>query len=138
MKSSCTTKAAALALVAFYLALAPHAAAGPKDEDLKSRRAQAAKLHEEGAQLFTKGDYEGARAKFREAYARGQNPNSLLNQAEATIRTYHYLEAAALLKSYLALPENDKVTASDRRDAQALLDQASTKLCALDLRALSC
>ncbi len=138
VKSSCTTKAAALALVAFYLALAPHAAAGPKDEDLKSRRAQAAKLHEEGAQLFTKGDYEGARAKFREAYARGQNPNSLLNQAEATIRTYHYLEAAALLKSYLALPENDKVTASDRRDAQALLDQASTKLCALDLRALSC
>lgn len=138
MKTSTLTKSVALSLIALNLALAPQQAlAGPKDEDLKSRREQAAKLHQEGAQLFTKGDYEGARSKFREAYARGQNPNSLLNQAEATIRGFHYLEAAALLKSYLALPENDKVTAADRKDAQALLDEASAKLCALDLRVLT-
>ena len=132
-------KAAMAALVAVTMVSSSQtASAGPKDEELKGRREEAAKLHQEGAQLFTKGDYEAARAKFREAYARGQNPNSLLNQAEATIRGYHYLEAATLLKAYLALPENDKVTATDRKDAQALLDEASAKLCTLDLRVSSC
>jgi hypothetical protein len=114
------------------------ALAGPKDDDLKVRREEAAKIHAEGAALYTKGDYEGARAKFREAYARSQNPNSLLNEARATLKGYHYLDGAKLLKAYLALPENDKVTAADRKEAEGLLDEASVKLCTLDVRVSSC
>jgi hypothetical protein len=112
--------------------------AGPKDDDLKTRREQAAQIHMEGAALYAQGNFEGARAKFHEAYVRSQNPNSMFNEARATLKAHHPLEAAKLLKAYLALPENDKITAADRKEAEGLLDEATAKLCTLDVRVTTC
>ena len=114
------------------------ASAGPKDDELKARREVAGQLHQEGATLYSEGKFEAARAKFHEAYARSQNPNSLFNEARCTLRSGHPLEAAKLLKIYAALPENDKVTAQDRKEAHALVEEASAKLCTLDVRVSSC
>lgn len=116
----------------------PVASAGPKDDDLKSRREQAAQLHGEGAALFAQGKFEEARAKFHDAFARSQNPNSLFNEAKSTLKAGHALEGAKLVKAYLALPENDKVTAEDRREADGLLNEAMAKLCTLDVRVSAC
>ena len=112
--------------------------AGPKDDDLKARRAQAAQLHAEGATFYERGSFDAARGKFHEAFARSQNPNSLFNEARSAGRGGHALDAANLLKAYLALPENDKVTAQDRKEAEGLLDEAMGKLCALDVRVTKC
>jgi hypothetical protein len=112
--------------------------AGPKDDDLKTRREQAAQIHMEGAALYAQGNFEAARAKFHEAYVRSQNPNSMFNEARATLKGHHPLEAAKLLKAYLALPENDKITAADRKEAEGLLDEATAKLCTLDVRVTTC
>lgn len=114
------------------------AAAGPKDDDLKTRREQAAQLHAEGGALFAGGSFEAARAKFHDAYARSQNPNSLFNEAKSTLKAGHALDGAKLLKAYLALPENDKVTPQDRKEAQGLLDEAMGSLCTLDVRVTTC
>ncbi len=112
--------------------------AGPKDDDLKARRAQAAQLHAEGATFYERGSFDAARGKFHEAFARSQNPNSLFNEARSAGRGGHALDAANLLKAYLALPENDKVTAQDRKEAEGLLDEAMGKLCSLDVRVTKC
>lgn len=124
--------------IALATALANPASAGPKDDELKTRREQAGQLHLEGATLYSEGKFEPARAKFHEAYARSQNPNSLFNEARCTLRAGHPLEAANLLKAYLALPENDKVTAQDRKEAQSLMDESTAKLCTLDVRVTTC
>jgi tetratricopeptide (TPR) repeat protein len=92
----------------------------------------------EGAALYAQGNFEAARAKFHEAYVRSQNPNSMFNEARATLKGHHPLEAAKLLKAYLALPENDKITAADRKEAEALLEEAMAKLCTLDVRVTTC
>lgn len=112
--------------------------AGPKDEDLKARREEAVRFHMEGLSLLSQSNFEAARAKFHEAYARSQNPNSLFNEAKSALKAGHGLDGAKLVKSYLALPENDKVTAQDRKDAQSLLDEAMGSLCTLDVRVATC
>lgn len=112
--------------------------AGPKDEELKARREEAVRLHTEGLALLSQNNFEAARVKFHEAYARSQNPNSLFNEARSTLKAGHTLDGAKLVKSYLALPENDKVTAQDKKEAQALLDEASASLCTLDVRVATC
>jgi len=125
----------------FGLALAlatSTAAAGPSDDELRTRREEGARLHGEGSALYAQGKYDAARAKFHEAYARSQNPNSLFNEAKTTLKGGHALDGAKLVKSYLALPENDKVTAEDRKEAQGLLDEAMASLCTLDVRVATC
>ena len=93
------------------------------------------KIHGEGVTLYAQKKYDAARVKFHEAYARSQNPNSLFNEARCEHLAGHPLAAAKLLKVYLALPENDKVTASDRKEAAELLEAAGAGLCTLDVRA---
>lgn len=97
--------------------------------------AEASRLFTEGLARSEKKDYEGARAKFAEAYTKFPSPNALLNLARAEQLSEHPLEAIGHYRSYIALPENPRVTARDRETARSALDECVAKVGRIDVKA---
>lgn len=121
--------------LALMLAFAPAAvslptiayAQGTQDDALtKAARAR----FQEGVEAFDKGNYEAARAAFKQAYALKQHPAVLLNLAQSSLKSGHFLEAAKMFQQYVVDPQGDK-----KADAQRGLTDARAKLGRLDVTA---
>jgi hypothetical protein len=120
---------------ALLLAFAPAAvslpriaqAQNPQDDALtKAARAR----FQEGVDAFDKGNFEAARAAFTQAYALKQHPAVLLNLAQSSLKSGHYLEASKMFQKYLNDPGGDK-----KADATKGLADARAKLGRLDVTA---
>jgi len=120
--------------LAFLLGLAPAAfpavahAQGAQTDDALTKAARA--RFQEGVDYFDKGNFEAARAAFKQAYALRQHPAVLLNLAQSSLKSGHYLEAAKYFQQYIADPQGDK-----KADAQKGLADSRAKLGRLDVSA---
>jgi hypothetical protein len=120
---------------ALLLAFAPAAVSIPRvasaqgaQDDALTKAARA--RFQEGVDAFDKGNYEAARAAFKQAYALKQHPAVLLNLAQSSLKSGHYLEAAKFFQQYLNDPQGDK-----KADASKGLTDARAKLGRLDVTA---
>src|SRR5271166_5026908 len=110
----------ALAPTAVSLPRLAHAQQGAQDDALtKAARAR----FQEGVEAFDKGNYEAARASFKQAYALNQHPAVLLNLAQSSLKSGHYLESAKMFQQYIVDPLGDK-----KAEAQHGLADARAKL----------
>lgn len=96
---------------------------------------QAAAHHKEAGELLAAGKYVEAAKKYLEAYAKSANPNELFNAARAEQVGGRHKEAVKLFKTYLSLPETDRVAAEHRQEASKLVSESESKLCKIDVRA---
>ncbi|HEX4475763.1 MAG TPA: hypothetical protein VH142_11840, partial [Polyangiaceae bacterium] len=84
----------------------------------QDNRAESDRLFNEGIALYGKKDFDGARGKFADAYAKFPSPNALFNLA----RTEQLLGRCSLAlphyRAYVALPENPRITAQNRVEAR--------------------
>jgi hypothetical protein len=103
-----------------------HAQGTQDDAITKAARAR----FQEGVEAFDKGNFEAARASFKQAYALKQHPAVLLNLAQSSLKSGHFLESAKMFQQYLADPQGDK-----KADAQHGLTDARAKLGRLDVTA---
>ena len=113
---------------ALLLAFAPATVSLPRiaqaqnpQEDALTKAARA--RFQEGVDSFDKGNYEAARASFTQAYALKQHPAVLLNLAQSSLKSGHYLEASKMFQKYLNDPQGDK-----KADATKGLTDARSKL----------
>jgi hypothetical protein len=120
----------ALTLTLAFLAGSAHAAP-PSAEAVQ----QAAAHHKEAGDLLAAGKYVEAAKKYLEAYAKSANPNELFNAARAEQVGGRHKEAVKLFKTYLSLPETDRVAAEHRQEASKLVAESESKLCKIDVRA---
>jgi hypothetical protein len=85
-------------------------------------RADAEKRLDEGLQRYAKGDYEGARLAFAQAYAVLTSIDLLYNLMRAEVKSGHPLEALVHIHQMLRDP---KATTEDRAKAERLLEEAN-------------
>ncbi len=120
---------------ALLLSFAPAAVSLPRiaqaqnpQEDALTKAARA--RFQEGVDAFDHGNYEAARAAFKQAYALKQHPAVLLNLAQSSLKSGHYLEASKMFQQYVNDPQADK-----KADATKGLTDARSKLGRLDVSA---
>lgn len=86
---------------------------------------------QEGVALFDKGDFEGARASFKQALALKPHPAILLNLAQSSLKSGHPLEA---LKFFIQYKNDKDPAASDKAAADKGITEARTKLSRIDVQ----
>ena len=96
-------------------------AAGP-GADADQARADAQKRLSEGLDRYGRGDYDGARLAFQQAYAVLASVDLLYNLSRAEVKSGHALEAIVHLHQILRDP---KATEDDHTKAARLLDDAN-------------
>lgn len=89
---------------------------------------QARARFQEGVDQYDKGNFEGARASFLQAYALKKHPAVLLNLGLSCLKSNHPLEAVSYLKQFLresttANPAQKAEAENGIRDARAKLGQ---------------
>ncbi|MGO8997309.1 MAG: hypothetical protein ACLQVI_28675 [Polyangiaceae bacterium] len=110
----------------FSLQASPANAANPKKPAAQTpdeARADAEKRLEEGLQRYAKGDYEGARLAFAQAYAVLTSIDLLYNLMRSEVKSGHPLEALVHIHQMLRDP---KATTEDRAKAERLLEEANS------------
>jgi hypothetical protein len=130
LRSRLRSTLTALAIVATTASAGLAHAQAPTD-DATTRAARA--RFQEGVSLYDKGQYEGARAAFLQAYALRKHPAVLLNLAQSSLRSSRPLEAARYFQQYIR--ESSTATAAQRADAEKGLAEARTKLGRLEISA---
>jgi hypothetical protein len=122
---------AAIVLLSLPFASLPHAAhaQGADDSLVKEARAR----FKEGVDLYDKGQYEAARAKFLQAYALRRHPAILLNMGLSSLKSGHPAEAARELSQFQR--EATSATAQEHADADKGIAEARTKDGRLDVSA---
>jgi hypothetical protein len=85
-------------------------------------RADAQKRLDEGLQRYSRGDYEGARLAFAQAYAVLISLDLLHNLMRAEVKSGHPLEALVHIRQMLRDP---KATTEDRAKAERILEEAN-------------
>jgi tetratricopeptide (TPR) repeat protein len=115
--------AASLSLAAkTSLAQPPAHAPTPAQPTPDQARADAHKRLGEGLDRYGRGDYDGARLAFEQAYAVLASVDLLYNLARAEVKSGHALEALVHIRQILRDP---KATADDHTKAARLLDDAN-------------
>ena len=94
----------------------------------QDNRAESDRLFNEGLKLASQRDFEHAREKFAEAYAKFPSPNSLMNMARSEQLSGHCIDAIKHFRSYIELPPNPRVTDADRREARGGIDNCRQKV----------
>ena len=84
----------------------------------QDNRAESDRLFNEGIALYGKKDFEGARAKFADAYAKFPSPNALFNLARTEQLLGRCPAALPHYRAYAALPENPRITPANREEAK--------------------
>jgi tetratricopeptide (TPR) repeat protein len=116
------------------LALAPAATLPPRvalaqADDATTKMAR--QRFQEGVAFYDKGQFEGARAAFLQAYALRKHPVVLMNLAQSSLKSGHALEAAHYFQQFLK--EYSTATEAQRNDANKGLSEARTKLGRIDV-----
>src|SRR5450631_272407 len=120
-----------IALVtAAWLVFAPAARADPKgggrakpvQPTPDEARADAEKRLDEGLDRYAKGDFEGARLAFAQAYAVLTSIDLLYNLMRSEVKAGHPLEALVHIHQMLRDP---KATTEDHAKAERLLEEAN-------------
>ena len=124
------TLAVALLLSAPIIPLA-HGDAHAQAEDPLVKEARA--RFKEGVDLYDKGQYEAARAKFLQAYALHRHPAILLNLGMACLKSGHAAEAARYLTQFQR--EATSATPQEHADADKAIADARTKDSRVDVSA---
>ena len=88
---------------------------------------------EEGRALGKRKEYAAARAKFMEAYAIFPVPNMMFNAARMDHLRGEYADAYRGYKTYLSLPDSERVKASDRKDAERFAAECDSNICHLEV-----
>ncbi len=88
--------------------------------------------YEAGRILFTDGDYAGAKLKFERAHELSGDARLMWNVAAADKNLRNYSKVIRALTRYLA-DGGDKLTETDRSDAQSLIDTMGSFVCKLDV-----
>jgi tetratricopeptide (TPR) repeat protein len=109
---------------AFALLFGASLAQAQPSDDAATKDARA--RFTEGVELFDKGQYEAAKAKFVQAYALRKHPAVLQNLAQSSLKAGHPLEASKYFQQYLR--EATQATPQQRQDAEAGLAEARSKL----------
>jgi hypothetical protein len=99
------------------------------DPVVKAARAR----FDEGVTFFDKKQYENARAAFLQAYALRKHPAVLINLAQSSLRSGHFLEAARSFVQYLH--ESSSLTTTQQAEAEKGLAEARLKLGRLEVSA---
>ncbi len=121
--------------LAFFVALATTAGAAHAGEVDQQNLAAGEALHVEASRLLAENKLTEASKKFGEAFAKSQNPGSLLAQAVTERKLGHFAGALKLYRTYLALPANVKVTPEWKKKAETEAAKCEKNLCRLDVRA---
>jgi len=120
-------------LVSFTPAVVPTAAlaqASPAaDPTIQAARAR----FNEGVAFFDKGEFENARAAFLQAYALHKHPAVLMNLAQSSLRSGHFLDADRYFARYMR--ESTSMTPAQRAEAEKGLADSRAKLGRLDITA---
>ncbi|MGH7285093.1 MAG: tetratricopeptide repeat protein, partial [Polyangiaceae bacterium] len=124
------TLAVALLLSTPLIPLA-HGTAHAQAEDPLVKEARA--RFKEGVDLYDKGQYEAARAKFLQAYALHHHPAILLNLGMASLKSAHPAEAARYLTQFQR--EATQATPQEHSDADKAITEARTKDSRVDVSA---
>lgn len=103
------------------------------DMTLDQKKKQAEALIEEGRTLAKSKDYLGARAKFMQAYAVLPVPNMVYNAARMDHLRGEYAEAYRGYKTYLSLPDSERVSTADRKEAETFSAECDSKICHLEV-----
>jgi hypothetical protein len=121
--------AAVVGVAAMLFASGPARAANPAAQPAAQAqvtpdqaRIDAEKRNAEGLERYQRGDYDGARLAFQQAWAVLASVDLLYNLARAEVKSGHALEAIVHLRQIL---RNTKATPDDREKAQRLLDDAN-------------
>jgi hypothetical protein len=122
-------------LLATVLALVPTsrtrpAAAQATGDDADTSMARA--RFKEGVGFFDKGEYEKARASFKQAYALKKHPSVLLNLAWSCVKGAHVVEGERYFQQLLS---DKDLTDKQRADATDGLAQARAKLGRIEVSA---
>ena len=117
------------------LLAAPSAVAAPTRPG-EAKLSEAEVLHRAGVQQMKESKFAAAAASFRASYAKDQSPRELYNAARAELAQKHFVEAAKLYRTYLSLPANEKMAATEREEAKReLAEFVGQNLSTLDVRA---
>jgi hypothetical protein len=128
------TRPIAAALLLAFLSPAIGATANPayaQQADDPSTKAARARF-QEGVAAFDKGEYEHARAAFLQAYALRKHPSVLLNLAQSSLRSGHFLEAA---KYFQSLRDSQNLSSAQRADAERGMNEARQKIGRIEISA---
>lgn len=111
-------------LTLLLFTLSPLSASAQPDDDPTTKAARA--RFEEGVRYYDKGQYENARAAFLQAYALKHHPAVLLNLAQSSLKSKHYLEAHRYFGQFLheatsATPEQKGIANKGMADARSEL-----------------
>jgi hypothetical protein len=121
-------RSAALGIAAMLFAAGPARAANPATTPAQAQqtpdqaRLDAEKRNTEGLERYQRGDYDGARLAFQQAWSVLASVDLLYNLSRAEVKSGHALEAIVHLRQIL---RNPKATAEDKDKAQRLLDEAN-------------
>ena len=115
----------ALVVVGLGTLIAPALAQKPDS------RTAARELLQEGAQLYDQGDYEGALAKFEQAYQRFRSPKIFFNLGQAYRGLSRNVEAVEAFERFLA--EAKYAPAASRQEAESILVALRARVANLEI-----
>lgn len=117
---------AAAVLVAFLAATTSVPAVAQDDPTTVQARAR----FKEGVEAYDKGKFEEARLLFLQAYTLKKHPAVLLNLAQSSAKSGHYLDASKYFQQFL---KEADATAAQKRDAEKGLADVRQKVARIEV-----
>lgn len=116
---------------ALLFAVLPATVALPASAQDDPVTVQARARFKEGVDAFDKGKFEEARLAFLQAYTLKKHPSVLLNLAQSSAKSNHYLEASKYFQQFLR--EATTATPDQKKSAESGLAEVRTKLGRIDV-----
>jgi hypothetical protein len=101
----------------------------------KDNKAESDKLFNEGIALFNNKDYVAAHQHFSDAYGKYPSPSSLFNMARTELLLDKCPDSISHYRAYLALPDNPKITETNRSNARQDMATCIAKVGRLNVKA---
>jgi hypothetical protein len=101
----------------------------------KDNKAESDKLFNEGIALFNNKDYVAAHQHFSDAYGKYPSPSSLFNMARTELLLDRCPDSISHYRAYLALPDNPKITETNRSNARQDMATCIAKVGRLNVKA---
>ncbi len=128
LKGRTLVAALVVSLAPAAVVVTPSPAFAQDEATLKAARAR----FQEGVDYYDKGQYEAARAAFKQAYALKQHPAVLLNLAQSSLKSGHPVEAAKFFDKYV---KDTDPAANKKGEAQKGLTDSLARIGRLNIMA---